>query len=257
MQVGGARTGADEVDRHRFSQLHWTTGSAGRQAVERADRLGVGDLDPHQLAAVALRGAASMPLALQRDRVGHDPAAGPQRIPAAVEQSPAVVRPPPMKIASGPGRSSSASGALPITTSSCGTPSVRGVAARSLGAVRVALDRDRPRGRLGAQPLDRDRAAAGADVPQQRARRAAPAPRASPPGRGAWSAAPSLLVGVVGQARRRAGSSAAPGPRHAFDRDRVQRVGWRARPTRAAVALDDASHPAPPSCSSTTNRLAP
>src|SRR5882672_9060718 len=65
--------------------------------------------------------------------------------------SPGAARPPPMKTAPGDGSPASASGASPVTICSRGVP----------------LDGDGGKRAAGAQPLDRDGAAARADVPEQ------------------------------------------------------------------------------------------
>ena len=87
----------------------------------------------------------------------------------------------------------------------------RGVAADARGALGARLDGDGAQRRIGQHPFDRDRAGAGADVPQQLA-----APRRQRRQRdGADLALGDLAVVLeqrVGQARRRARGCARPAP---------------------------------------------
>ncbi len=105
-----------------------------------------------------------------------------------------------------------------------------------LGPLRVALDCDRARTRLRAQPLDADRSAAGPDVPKQQARPGAQRRQGDRPYR-PLGQLPVALVGAVGQPwaasehpRARLGS--------ALDRHRVQRVGLRLAPGVGARVHD-------------------
>ena len=105
-------------------------------------------------------------LGFERHRVDDEPAAGAQRRDRGVEHA---------RLAGaaadedGVGRrqAASAAGAAPSTTSSPGTP--KAAALRRMRAARSARCSigDGAHGRIGQHPLDRDRAGAGADVPQQ------------------------------------------------------------------------------------------
>ena len=142
--------------------------------------------------------------------------------------------PPPTKIASGGG---SAGERAPAPrhrrrSASSGTPSSAGVArdharARS-GRARWRLRR-LPLG--GAQPFDRDRAAPGADIPQQSRRAAAPAWPASRRGPRVWSA---------GRHARRHRPAARP----------AATTGGRRAPSRhsSAIVLRSAHARSPQSC---------
>ena len=111
-----------------------------------------------------------------------------------------------MKIASGVGKPSSASGARPSHHPQTRHPERVGVGRDARRAGGVGLHGHGPAGRVRPQPFQRDRAVARADVPQQLA-----APRPEQRERdGADLALGELavvVVGVVGQARGRA-----PGP---------------------------------------------
>lgn len=126
--------------------------------------------------------------------------------------------PPPMKTASGAGRSASASGALPSTISNFGAPS-----ARAFGGDRppvgTRFDADGPRLGRGTHPFDADRTAARADVPQQRvAQRHEPGERQRPDGLFRHPAVgPERFVGQTG-----ARQDLRVLPADAFDRQQVE-----------------------------------
>ena len=149
-------------------------------------------------------------LALEGDGIGDQPAARMQRLPAALDQA-RVARPPPMKTASGGGRPGQRvrrlarrrcrDAARPARWRSRRSAPRRS-ASRSTATPRKACD--------GAHPLDGDRAAAGADIPQALTRQR----RERPQRYRAHLALGELAVmaeGVVGQARH-AGADVAPGP---------------------------------------------
>ena len=154
-----------------------------------------------------------------------------------------------MKTASGDGSPASASGALPRTTRSDGTPSALGVRDDPRRrAARSRLDGDRPAGPVGTQPLDRDRPVARADVPQQLA-----GPRPEVRERDGADLAlgelPVVVVGVVGQARH-LGADRRTGVGDAGDGDDVQRVAGRVRPV-AGGPVAPCARPDAPSWAST------
>ena len=185
-EVGRARPGADEVDRHGTRSSHCVIAIAGRQPVRppSGSACAIASRVSRPPCSACARARIVSPSTVTTFATRRPPGASSPRQRASRS---APVSPPPTKIASGRSPSSSnASGAEPLDDPQRRHAERQRVAGDPLRARLVALDRDRARARRRAQPLDRDRAAAGADVPQQLPGDRARAPPASRRGRRAW-----------------------------------------------------------------------
>jgi hypothetical protein len=186
--------------------------------LERAERFGVADLEPEQRAAVARPGGVERLLALERDGVGNDPPAGLQRLPATAEH-PRGGNAPADEHRVGRLERGKRVGRRPFDHLERGDAQAQGIGVDSSNALVLALDRYRARPRLDAEPLDRDRSAARADVPQQLAGARAQhgeRDRADRP----FGQLAVVVVGAVGKARMAAENERVR-RRDALDRDRV------------------------------------
>ena len=160
-------------------------------------------------------------LALERHDVGDDPPAGHERIPAAIKDArnrePAAdehrIRT--RKAVEGFRRAAT-------DDAQRRDPEAQRVGLDTLGPVVTCLDCDCSGGWLGAHPLDRNRPAAGPDVPQQRTGHRAK----RGDGGGAYVTLRQLTIGLEGIVGQTGDKRVQwrPGRGAALDRDRVQRV---------------------------------
>ena len=230
-EVGRARAGADEVDGHGLVAAHWTTGICARQPVKppigsawaMAMRVSV---PPRCARAATTTCSLSSVTALATSRPP-----GASAVPAGVEhpgaRDAAADEDRRGRVEAGErlGRAAADHG-QPV-----GHAEGEGVALDPVGARGVGLDRrSRGRSRSARSHSIADRAAARADVPQQRAgrrRERGERDRADV----ALGQLPVGLVGVVGQAgHERAQRSVAD-----LDRHRVERVGGRVEALRGRL----------------------
>ena len=194
------RRRAIEPAASRLAPRHCVTGISGRQPEKCAERLGAGDREPREVAAMAACAASSRaslssvtawatsrPPGFRRARSCRNRRVG----DAATDED-------------GVGRRQIGErlGALPSRMSRPGTPSAAALRGGHARGARLALERDRRDAAGGAHPFDADRAAAGADIP-----RAAPRMRHELGERErahlALGQLAVMLEGVVRQARAR------------------------------------------------------
>ena len=136
---------------------------------ESAERFGALDLDPAQAAAVASGPGDEEGLGFEGDRVGNEPPARTQPLPAPVEQTRhghATADEDRVRIGCALERIGRAA-----AHRDGGDAEGAGVDGDLSGAGLIMLEGDRTAVRVGARPFDRDTARAAADVPQQLPRR--------------------------------------------------------------------------------------
>ena len=204
----------------RLDGAYWVTGMQRPPAEIGADRLGAADGDARELAAERARGREQRAPRLPRSRRWR-PGGRPASAPAQQRSTrPGVAQPAADEDRVGRGQARPARPApRHRRLRAAGTPSAAAfssIMAQRAASRSIAMARMRA---VGAQPFDGDRAAAGADVPQQLARRAAPA-------RPSVAARTSRLVSWPSWRRRRRAGRRTRGTRDGVAGRRCIRPRW-------------------------------
>ncbi len=223
---------------HAFIHDHCVTGMAGRQPRHGADGRGPGDVDADQRAAELRMSGEQHRFHLRRHGIGHETSAGRERCNrrlhhaglAAAAADEDHVRPRQAR--------RSASGACPSTTTSPGTPKRTRVAADPRSPFGRRLDGDGAHRRIGKHPFDRDRARAGADVPEEFALARRECREGQRPHLPLGDLAVVLEKPLVQAVRKR--QNACIGIGHHLKRADVQRVDFLHREAGSEVAGDHA-----------------
>ena len=248
-----APSAADAGDDHGFVQAHCVTGIAARQPVLSPTGSGARNRDADQFAAERGVAREQQRFGFERHRIDHEAAAGAQRRDGGVEHA---------------GIAGAAADEDRVRRGKPGERGRRrafddlesrhaeggGVAADARGAVGAPLDRDGAHRRIGQHPFDRDRARAGADVPQQfaAARRQRRQRHRADFALGDLAVVLEQIVGKAGAARE----DARAGRGLDLDRDGIERVDRAEIEARPPSSLRMRSR-GPPSASSTVRREAP